>query len=194
MTPVPLCACGCGNPTTVAYKTLQKLGWIKGEYRKFIPGHAQNGRKWDKSRLKHGYRTATTTFQTWKNMIRRCTDPDSRAYKWYGAHGITVCERWMTYANFIEDMGERPVGLSIDRIDNKKGYQSDNCRWTNQKEQMRNSSCARFLTFNGETKTYREWEDSIGLSHGLVHSRVKAGFSVEQCLFTGGLRWREYAK
>jgi len=77
-------------------------------------------------------------YKTWSNMIRRCENPNDCSYKNYGARGITVCERWHNIQNFIDDMGERPQGCSLDRIDNEKGYYPENCRWTNGYNQSRN--------------------------------------------------------
>lgn len=72
-------------------------------------------------------------------MIQRCTNPNRTGYESYGGAGITVCERWRTFANFLEDMGERPIGYtSIDRIDNTKGYEPGNCRWATDEMQHTN--------------------------------------------------------
>ena len=80
----------------------------------------------------------TGTYRSWCDMIQRCTNPRRDNYERYGGRGITVCERWMTFANFLADMGERPDGTSIDRIDNYRGYEPGNCRWATAIEQAQN--------------------------------------------------------
>lgn len=71
-------------------------------------------------------------------MIKRCHNPNHRSYCRYGARGITACERWQEFGNFLDDMGERPDGTTLDRIENSKGYEPDNCRWVTSREQAFN--------------------------------------------------------
>lgn len=86
---------------------------------------------------KHGME-GTRTYRSWVAMRARCNNPKTRDYASYGGRGITVCERWESFENFLEDMGERPPGKSLDRINNDLGYLPDNCRWATAKEQANN--------------------------------------------------------
>lgn len=78
------------------------------------------------------------TYSSWRSMIKRCLNKKHPSFKKYGAQGVTVCGRWRTYAFFVLDMGERPQGMTLDRIDNTKGYQPDNCRWATTTQQALN--------------------------------------------------------
>lgn len=80
----------------------------------------------------HGM-SKTSTYQIWFNMKRRCFDPKTKCFKHYGGRGITVCDRWLTFENFFEDMGLRPDKLELDRINNNGNYEPSNCRWTTHK-------------------------------------------------------------
>ena len=70
------------------------------------------------------------TYRCWAHMLSRCYNPKAHSYRWYGGKGIRVCDRWRDFGNFIADMGEKPQGLTLDRIDSAKDYSPDNCRWT----------------------------------------------------------------
>lgn len=91
--------------------------------------------------IKHGHAVGgkpSSTYNSWNDMKQRCTDPGHVGWRYYGGRGVTFCERWLTFANFLADMGERPPRLTLDRIDNSKGYEPGNCRWATYSEQALN--------------------------------------------------------
>lgn len=119
----------------------------------------------------------------WLNMVRRCTLETDQAYKWYGARGITVCDRWLnSVENFVEDMGARPSNrYSLDRIDNNKGYSMENCRWATRKEQANNRGDSRKFMFRGETLGLSEISHITGISVRVLRRRVvDLGWDIER--------------
>lgn len=136
---------------------------------------------------KHGHARidtvgASPTYQSWRSMIARCRDARSPSFRFYGARGISVCDRWKDFATFLQDMGERPAGTTLDRIDNAKGYEPGNCRWSTQVEQQNNRSTNRRIEFQGRTQTLAEWARELGLPQGLLWHRLGSGWSVERAL------------
>lgn len=115
-------------------------------------------------------------------MVERTCDPNCDNYKKYGSRGIGVCERWKTFEHFLEDMGERPEGMTIDRIDSRGDYCKENCRWATQKEQQRNKCNNRMITFRGETRCLAEWAELLGIKYNTAHNRFRRGCCVEEIL------------
>jgi hypothetical protein len=116
--------------------------------------------------MKHGHNKrddCSATYASWRNMIQRCINPKNPAYEYYGGRGITVCERWRTFSNFLSDMGERPHGLSLERIENNDGYTKPNCRWATRAEQSANTRLNVWITFRGK----RQHLSALAREYGL---------------------------
>lgn len=97
---------------------------------------------------------------------------------------LGICERWMVFANFLADMGERPAGATLDRIDNEKGYEPGNCRWATNSQQQRNKRTTKILEFGGKMQSLPEWADEIGVRRDILTHRLRLGWSVERTLTT----------
>ncbi len=124
-------------------------------------------------------------YSTWCGMKVRCTSPNNKDYPKYGGCGITVCDRWLdSFESFHDDMGDRPEGTSLDRIDNDGNYTPENCRWATPSEQSSNRSTTRLITrADGISRTASAWSLSLGGVTALVYSRMKAGWCTE-CAIT----------
>jgi hypothetical protein len=126
----------------------------------------------------------TPTYSSWANMKTRCDNKTFFSYTEWGGRGISYDPRWKKFEAFIEDMGERPEGTTIDRIDNSLGYYKENCRWATPKEQSNNTRRNRYIEFNGVTKTLQQWEDELNIGRRTISERIKRGWSVERALTT----------
>jgi len=174
------CQCECGKKTIVMGSRL-----IHGRTKSCGCLRKLNGYT---NPLSHGHaigKKKSKTYMIWANMINRCTNPAQKSYPKYGGRGISVCQRWReSFENFLEDMGEKPEGLSIDRIDNNGNYEKDNCRWTTKREQLRNYSRNRMITFNGKTQCLTDWAEEIGIDRQTISSRLYRGWSIEKAIVT----------
>lgn len=110
----------------------------------------------------HGM-TASRDFRCWASMISRCTNPKTPEYRYYGARGIKVCERWRAFENFYADMGPRPRGLSIERIDTNGDYEPGNCRWATAKEQANNRRNNAIVEYAGRRQNVTQWAEEFGI-------------------------------
>lgn len=133
----------------------------------------------------HG-RSRTPEYRVWGSLIQRASNPSDKRFHDYGARGITVCQRWRAFADFFDDMGPRPAGTSIDRIDNNGGYwcgkcpecishgRPANCRWATTAVQARNKSQTVWITVDDRTQCLTDWANEIGVTKKWLGSRVNA--------------------
>jgi hypothetical protein len=135
--------------------------------------------------LRHGKRrigSKDPTYQTWDNMIQRCTNPNREEYPYYGGRGIAVCERWKTFANFLADMGERPDGTEIERERNEEGYLPGNCVWATRAGQMLNTRRTHIVIFDGEALPLVVLARRLGLPKEKTRWRHRHGWSLEEII------------
>jgi hypothetical protein len=118
-------------------------------------------------------------------MRNRCEKPSDTMYYRYGGRGIQVCDRWQSFRNFRQDMGERPEGMTLERIDSEEGYSPGNCRWATRKEQNRNTSATAWLTIYGKTMSRAEWHDIVchEVSYSAIKQRQRRGWTDKEAVF-----------
>lgn len=128
----------------------------------------------------HGM-TKTKFYETWANMIARCTNSKLHTFKHYGGRGIKVCKRWKRFKNFMDDMyiaylfhvkeyGQKET--EIDRINNNEGYTIKNCKWATHAEQRLNQRTNRLITYQGKTQPVKAWAIELGLNYQVIRSRI----------------------
>lgn len=201
-----ICDCECGNRKKI----------IKGNItRKENPTRSCGCvRKWNDTRTKceslsgknnpnyrhgHGARFngnfGSKAHRTWRHMKDRCQNPRNAAYARYGGRGIRVCERWMVFENFFDDMGEPTEGQSIDRTDNDGDYEPSNCRWADSKTQTRNARSNVMNFYFGELLCASEAAEKFGIDDKTLRSRLDSGENPEDAVtrpvYVRRKRWNE---
>ena len=131
---------------------------------------------------KHGM-VASPTYRSWQDMRKRCENDRAKRYADYGGRGISVCARWARFENFLADMGERPKGKTLDRIDVNGDYEPDNCRWADSKTQARNKRNNVRLAAKGQIKTIAEWAEVSPVTQPTITNRLQAGWDIEDAIF-----------
>lgn len=184
-----LCQCDCGEEKIV------QSGHLKSGHTKSCGCLRKNTTKrTGLSNIKHGHaqnEELSRTYTSWKNMKSRCTNPSNPNYKNYGGRGITICYRWRnSFPNFLQDMGERPSRLTIERIKNKLGYYKNNCRWATKKEQNRNKRSNLFLTYKGKIQLVIDWVKEYNIPYSTLCNRLyKLNWPIEKALTIPIRKW-----
>lgn len=176
-----LCRCQCGTERAVFERSLRrglsrscgcivKEGWARPDKRT------------------HGMST-TPTFESWRSMKSRCHRRTDRSFAEYGGRGITVCAAWLTFEGFLADMGERPKGTTLERIDVNGHYEPGNCVWATAKEQGRNKRNSQFLTIEGHTLLLMDWAAAAGIGVSTIRERLRRhGWCELDAVFVPALR------
>lgn len=180
-----LCKCDCGEVTTVRGEGLKtgntkSCGCIRKENSKAI---GENNRKYKKLQYNDDFKKL---YGVWIGLKRRCLNTSYEKYKNYGARGITLCKQWLDFNNFYKwaiNNGYRR-GLSIDRINNSKGYKPSNCRWANNLIQQRNRRNSKMLTFENRTLCITEWAEIFNINISTLRGRLRNNWTTEKALTT----------
>lgn len=165
-----ICKCECGNETIVSSGDLKN-------------GHTKSC---GCLKLKHGKRN-TRIYKIWQSMKNRCYYENDICYQNYGGRGITICKEWLDdFQVFYEwaIANGYQENLTIDRIDTNGNYEPTNCRWATMKEQQNNRTTNKLITFNGETKTMKQWAEFVGIPYRRLQDRIASGWDIEKALYT----------
>lgn len=171
------CSCGGGGIATAdAIRRMKSCGCIRKENGKEI-FHNYN--------ITHG-ESRTRIYIIWANMINRTSNKKNKSYKNYGGRGITVCEEWKDYLTFKKWAFENGYSdtLTIDRIENDKGYYPGNCRWADKETQNNNKQQSRKLEYKGETKSVEQWAKEYNINRSTLVNRINKGMSIKEALET----------
>lgn len=173
-----LCRCKCGVEKVIQRCSLvsgatQSCGCLSLEISRVVNvvhGETSNGK-------------SSPEYHAWEHMKSRCFNPNCKEYKWYGSRGITVCERWMDFPNFLTDMGRKPLpDLSIERINNDGNYEPGNCKWGTTDEQRNNQRNNRKIEIGGVTANLFQWLSQYQVKKGAYYSRINRGWDVERAI------------
>lgn len=166
-----ICLCDCGNK-----KIIRKTHLLNGNT-------ISCGCYFKEISTKHGLRKKSI-YNIWANIKQRCLNINGSGYKDYGGRGIKICKEWeKSFINFYKDMGDRPEGKTLDRIDNDGDYCKENCRWVDRKTQNRNSRHARKIKYNGEIRCLTEWAEELNINyHTLCHRFYVLKWPIKKCV------------
>lgn len=174
------CKCACGLESIVRGRDLRR-----GSIRSCGCLRREKAQNLSRINIVHGaarrkYRHGE--YNVWIDMKARCSNPKQRDFKHYGGRGITVCQQWNSFTQFLQDMGRPQPGQTLDRINNDGNYSPENCRWASRQQQANNRRTTRLLTFNGKTMSLSAWSMEMGLARCRVGARLKEGWSLERAL------------
>lgn len=175
-----LCKCDCGSEKTVQSAMLkrgqtQSCGCLSFEQKT--------------SRATTHGQSKTLTYDRWCSMINRCTNPNQANFKRYGAAGISVCDRWGSFENFLADMGNCPAGHTLDRWPNGGGnYEPGNCRWATPKQQANNTKNSILVEYLGRSQTLKQWAEELGIKYATVHRRFNHSYPLQDVFSTDSFK------
>jgi hypothetical protein len=170
------CQCSCGS----LEKEIYRSSLISGATQSCGCIHKEVVSRASKT---HGM-SKTKIYRLWSMMLDRCRNPRNTFYGEYGGRGICVCESWLKFQNFYADMGEKPEGKSLDRINNNGCYSPENCRWASRVEQARNRRNNRMVTYKGKSQSLSAWAEELNANFNTLNTRAQRGWSDERIIAT----------
>lgn len=175
------CSCGTERTLRTALVTCghsKSCGCLKNEVASKT--HTKHGKSTSKKR------TRDASYTTWCSMKQRCFNPNTKQFDDYGGRGITVCDRWKdSFSNFVNDMGERPPGLTLERKNNNGNYEPDNCEWASRLDQGKNRRpqvTEIFLIHDGQRHNLTQWSAITGLGRSVIYNRLSRGWPIHRVL------------
>jgi hypothetical protein len=136
---------------------------------------------------RHGHNSksyVSPTYRSWQTMKTRCNNADAPDYSRYGGRGITYDPKWEDFPAFLEDMGERPEGRTLERENNNGPYCKSNCKWATPTEQANNRRNSKFIEWHGEVLTLKQWSVKLGIKYNCLFERLKRGWTIEEAFTT----------
>ena len=122
-----------------------------------------------------GHNWKSKTYDVWSSMVQRTTNVKDKSFCNYGGRGVGISASWLFFENFLADMGVKPDGMTLERIDNGKGYSKENCKWATYSEQLRNTRRNVWYTGRGKVMCERDWARELGISNSAIHTRKSRG-------------------
>lgn len=169
-----LCECDCGNKKVITGQRIRN-----GETKSCGCLSIDLTKKRNK---KHGL-AATPIYNTWSCIKSRCRNKNHRSYKDYGGRGIDICDEWFnSFEQFYKDVGDIPKGMSLDRIDNNKGYFKENCKWATKAEQSKNRRNTIHLEYMNKNMCLKDWAKKLNKPYSSMKMYIKNGLSLEQII------------
>ena len=173
-----VCRCSCGTVKDVRKDHLRGGKIVScGCYKDRAASKRAKAGVMSKANVTHGA-SRSRAYTAWLSMRQRCNNPNAFAYSDYGGRGIRICKRWDDFANFLADMGQPGKSRTLERIDNNRGYDPENCRWASRREQQNNRRVNRLVKFRGTTRTVAEWSRLTGIHHNTISQRLDKGLPV----------------
>ena len=176
------CKCDCGNTITTVTVSLRHTG-------KTSCGCDTSFKR--STRVRTHNKSKSPAYKSWTMMKYRCLNPNYTHYKYYGGRGIGICQEWIdSFETFYRDMGDRPEGLTLDRIDTDKGYCKENCKWSTRAEQIDNRRNKVFLTHAGHRMYIKDWATVLGVTRAQIYLALYHGATLEGFIQKRGLAHR----